>query len=66
MIFSVKSEDEKSWGGVSLVPRPVQPSVTCSTKKWERVWYLFSHGCRQERKSGRNGLIVCECRGAKI
>ena len=28
---------------VALFPGPAQLSIACSTVKWERAWYLFSH-----------------------
>ena len=27
---------------LALFPGPTRLSVTCSTEKWERTWYLFS------------------------
>ena len=44
-----------------LFPGPAQLSVTCSTEKRKRAWYILSReGCRG-REKGREDLI--ECRG---
>jgi len=41
---------------LALYPDPAQLSVTCSTEKWERAWYLFSCEWCQDRKDGRKGF----------
>ena len=44
---------------VASFPGPTQPSITISTEKWGRAWYLFSHEWHEDRKDDRKGLIVC-------
>ena len=46
-------------------PDPTQLSITWSTEKRERAWYLFSHEWCQDRRDGRKALIVCGAHWAK-
>ena len=47
-----------NWPPASF-PDPTQLSVTWSTEKQEKAWYLFSHEWCQDRRDGRKALIVC-------
>ena len=57
------------WGkelfSLALFPGPTQLSVTFSTEKWERTWYLSSREWHQDRKDDRKVLIVRERTGPR-